>query len=379
MYYLSSESVTPGHPDKMCDRISDTILDTYLSQDPYARVAVECFVSNNDLIIGWEVSSSASVDIEALARQAIIDIWYNHPTTYFDGHTCQITNLLHTQSPDIAQGVDNWWAWDQWIMFGYATNETPSYLPLTIDLAHRLAKQLTQAREHHILDYLLPDGKTQVTVQYDEENNPSIHTIVISTQHRPHTDQDLLKADLIQHVIKPVVGEHRHDDIILHINPTGIFEIWGPVGDAGLTGRKIIVDTYGGIARHGGGAFSGKDPTKVDRSGAYMARYLAKNIVASGCADRCEIQLSYAIGIAEPLSIYLETFWTEKTTHKDIIQTIRDHIDLTPQWIIDRLQLRTQHYQQTTAFWHFGRSEFSRESLDATEIFAKLLGKSLQD
>ena len=374
MYYLTSESVTPWHPDKICDRISDAILDAYLRQDPQARVACECFITTDRLIIWGEINSTATVDIEAIARQEIIAIGYNHPDTYFDGHTCIITNLLHTQSPDIALGVDSGGAGDQGLMFWYATDETQTYLPLSIHLAHALAQSLTHVRQSSLLDYLLPDGKTQVTIAYDDQGQAHVHTIVLSSQHKAEVTQEQLRADIIIHVIKPTLGNYRHEDIILHINPTGLFTIGGPVGDCGLTGRKIIVDTYGGIARHGGGAFSGKDPTKVDRSGAYMARYLAKNIVAAGLAQRCELQISYAIGVAQPLSLFIETFGTGKIPEQDIIDTIREHFDLSPRGIITQLDLLRQDYTKSSSFGHFGREGFSWERLDRVKVFQKLLG-----
>lgn len=373
MYYLTSESVTPGHPDKICDRISDAILDAYLAQDPHARVACECFITTDRLIIGGEINSSAQVDVEAIARQAIIAIGYDHPDTYFDGHTCTITNLLHTQSPDIALGVDTGGAGDQGLMFWYASNETSSYLPLSIHLAHALAQSLTQLRQSSVLDYLLPDGKTQVTIGVDDEGNAQVHTVVLSSQHKAQVSQEQLRSDIIAQVIKPTLGEYRHEGIILHINPTGLFTIGGPVGDCGLTGRKIIVDTYGGIARHGGGAFSGKDPTKVDRSGAYIARYLAKNIVAAWLADRCELQISYAIGVAQPLSLFIETFGTGTVEEQAIIDTITQNFDLSPRGIISLLDLTQQNYTKTSSFGHFGREGFSWERLDSLEIFKKLL------
>lgn len=373
MYYLTSESVTSGHPDKICDRISDAILDGYLAQDPDARVACECFITADRLVIWWEINSSAQVDVEAIARQTIIDIGYDHADTCFDGRSCEITNLLHTQSPDIARGVDTGGAGDQWLMFGYASNETTSYLPLSIHLAHKLAQSLTQVRQSKTLDYLLPDGKTQVTIQYDKSWKAHIHTIVLSSQHTDDISQEQLKADIVEHVIKPTLGDYRHQDIIFHINPTGVFRIGGPVWDCWLTWRKIIVDTYGGIARHGGGAFSGKDPTKVDRSGAYIARYLAKNIVAAWLADRCELQISYAIGVAQPLSLFIETFGTGKVAVESIIDTISSHFDLSPAGIIKKLDLLTQNYTKTSAFWHFGREGFAWEELDSVEVFEKLL------
>jgi S-adenosylmethionine synthetase len=373
MYYLTSESVTPWHPDKLCDRISDAVLDACLAQDPFSRVACECFATTGLLIIGGEISTTAIVDIEAIAREEVIAIGYNHPDTYFDGHTCGVLNLVHRQSPDIALGVDTGGAGDQGIMFGYASNETDVYMPTTIYYAHRLAERLTFVRNENILDYLLPDGKTQVTIKVDDDARISIDTVVLSTQHKPSVSQEQLKQDIITHVIKPVLQDHRHDAITLHINPTWLFTIGGPVGDAGLTGRKIIIDTYGGIGRHGGGAFSGKDPTKVDRSAAYMARYLAKNIVAAWLCDRCEIQLSYAIGVAQPLSLFVETFGTATVDSQRIVDAIRSHFDLSPWGIITRLGLRTVQYKDTTAFWHFGRDGFSREALDSVGVFASLL------
>lgn len=373
-YYITSESVTPGHPDKLCDRISDAVLDACLAQDPLSRVACECYATTGIVIVWWEITTKAIIDIEAIAREQIITIGYDSQEACFDGHTCGILNLVHTQSPDIALGVDTGWAGDQGIMFWYATNETSSYLPLSIHLAHRLAEQLTTVRQSHLLDYLLPDGKTQVTIRYDDQWQAHVDTIVLSTQHKADIDQTTLRADVIEHVIKPVLGNYRHDDITFHINPTGLFTIGWPTGDCGLTGRKIIIDTYGGIGRHGGGAFSGKDPTKVDRSGAYIARYLSKNIVAAGLCNRCEIQLSYAIGVAQPLSIFLECFGTERVTISTILETISKNFDLSPNGIITKLDLRHQEYIKTTAFWHFGREGFSWESLDSVKIFKALLG-----
>ena len=372
-YYITSESVTPGHPDKLCDRISDAVLDACLAQDPLSRVACECYATTGIVIVGGEITTKAHIDIEAIAREQIIAIGYDSQEACFDGHTCGILNLLHTQSPDIALWVDTGGAGDQGIMFWYATNETSSYLPLSIHFAHRLAEKLTLVRQSQILDYLLPDGKTQVTIQYHDDGSATVDTIVLSTQHKASIDQSTLKSDIITHVIQPVLGKYRHDDIIFHINPTGLFTIGGPTGDCWLTGRKIIIDTYGGIGRHGGGAFSGKDPTKVDRSGAYIARYLAKNIVAAGLCDRCEIQLSYAIGVAQPLSIFLECFGTEKVAIVDILATIKDNFDLSPNGIINKLDLRHQEYINTTAFGHFWREWFSWENLDSVEVFKALL------
>ena len=372
-HYLTSESVTPGHPDKLCDRISDAVLDACFAQDPTSRVACECYATTWVVIVWWEITTNANINIEEIARREITAIWYNNAAAHFDGNTCAIINLVHKQSPDIAVGVDTGGAGDQWIMYGYATNETPAYIPLPVYYAHKLAERLYHVRQQNILPYLLPDGKTQVTVHYGDDGNVAIDTIVLSTQHTLAVDQETLRKDIVKEVIVPVLGEYFHPGITYHINPTGIFNIWWPTGDCGLTGRKIIIDTYGGIGRHGGGAFSGKDPTKVDRSGAYMARYLAKNIVASGLCDKCEIQLSYAIGVVQPLSLYLDCFGTHKVPVQTIIDTIRTHFDLSPKGIIDTLHLRQQHYIDTTAFGHFGRQGFSWEEVDSVGVFAPLL------
>lgn len=370
---LSSESVTPWHPDKICDRISDAILGACLEQDPNARVACECFITTDTVVVGGEISCSADIDIPSIVRKQIVDIWYDSEVACFDGNNCTIINLVHTQSPDIAVWVDSGGAGDQWLMYWYATDETDVYMPLTIHLAHRLSEKLTQVRLSSILDYLLPDGKTQVTVSYDEQDRPKVHAVVLSTQHLADVSQEKIHKDIISNVIKPVLGDLWHDDIVLHINPTGIFTIGWPIWDTGLTGRKIIVDTYGGIGRHGGGAFSGKDPTKVDRSGAYMARYLAKNIVASRLANRCEIQISYAIGVAQPLGIYLDCFGTAKVDPDKIVKLIYDQFDLSPRGIISKLDLTKQKYIDTTAFWHFWREWFSWERLDSVWVFESLL------
>ncbi len=372
-HYITAESVTPWHPDKLCDRISDAVLDACFAQDPHARVACECYATTWVVIVWGEITTTANINIEDIARKEIIAIWYNNSDACFDGNTCAILNLVHRQSPDIAVWVDTGWAWDQWIMFWYATDETPAYMPLPIWYAHRLAEKLYTVRQQWVLPYLLPDGKTQVTVKYNDDGSIAIDTVVLSTQHTPAIDQKTLHTDIIREVIAPVLWEYMHDGITFHINPTGIFTIGGPTGDCGLTGRKIIIDTYGGIWRHGWWAFSGKDPTKVDRSGAYIARYLAKNIVASGIANTCEIQISYAIGVAQPISIYVDCFGTEKVSIDTITKTIHNSFDLSPAGIIKHLKLREQKYLPTTSFGHFGREEFSWEKLDNTNIFASLL------
>lgn len=372
VYYLTSESVTPWHPDKLCDRISDAVLDACLEQDPYARVACECYATTWVIIVWWEITTTAKINIEEIARKEICAIWYDSSEAHFDGSNCAIINLVHTQSPDIAVWVDRGGAGDQGIMFWYATNETPSYLPVPIYYAHRLAEKLYQVRQEGILSYLLPDGKTQVTAIYEWDKCVGIDTVVISAQHKENVDQGKLRADIIEYVIKPVLEELLTSETKFHINPTGVFHIGWPKGDCGLTGRKIIIDTYGWIGRYGGGAFSGKDPTKVDRSGAYMARYLAKNIVAAGLCDKCEIQLSYAIGVAQPISLYLDCFGTGKIDSEIIAETIRDNIDLSPSEIISLLKLKNQSYLPTTAFWHFGREEFSWEKLGHVELFKNI-------
>ncbi len=361
---ITSESVAAGHPDKLCDQISDALLDAYLSQDPHARVACECLVTTDHLTIAGEITSTAQVNHAEVARKTIIDIGYDRPDLFFDGHTCAITDLIHTQSPDIAQGVDTWGAGDQGLMYGFACDETPDLMPAPIWYAHRLAKQLHDVRSQQILWYLRPDGKTQVTIAYDEHGKPMrIDTIVLSTQHGPEVSQTQLHADIKKHVILPIAGELIDADTIFHINPTGTFVIGGPHGDTGLTGRKIIVDTYGGVGRHGGGAFSGKDPTKVDRSAAYMARYLAKRIVAEGRASRCEVQLSYAIGVAQPVSVHVETFGTEQRSTKEIEQRIKKSFDLSPAGIIAFLHLKQPIYQKTASYGHFGRNDVSWEQV----------------
>ena len=369
---FTSESVTEGHPDKICDQISDAILDACLEQDPFSRVACECLITTNKLIIAGEITTQAQVNYEAIARKVICDIGYDSEEKFFDGKKCEVEVLIHTQSPDIAMGVDTWGAGDQGIMFGYASNETQSFLPMPIDLAHKLASQLSKVRKSWLLPFLRPDGKTQVSVEYENGKAKRIATIVVSTQHSKDITQEELHKAIKDEVIVPIIGELMDEQTLIHINPTGSFYVGGPVGDCGLTGRKIIVDSYGGMGRHGGGAFSGKDPTKVDRSAAYMARYLAKNIVASGLCEKCELQISYAIGVKQPVSLFLEDFWTAKVEKKLILETIQTHFDLSPQWIIDFLQLRKPIYKTTASYGHFGKQELSREQLGSLDLFRKL-------
>lgn len=369
---FTSESVTEGHPDKICDQISDAILDACLEQDPFSRVACECLITTNKLIIAGEITTQAQVNYEAIARKVICDIGYDSEEKFFDGKSCEVEVLIHTQSPDIAMGVDTWGAGDQGIMFGYASNETQSFLPMPIDLAHKLAFQLSKVRKTWLLPFLRPDWKTQVSVEYENGKAKRIATIVVSTQHSKDITQEELHKAIKDEVIAPIVGELMDEQTLIHINPTGNFYIGGPVGDCGLTGRKIIVDSYGGMGRHGGGAFSGKDPTKVDRSAAYMARYLAKNIVASELCEKCELQISYAIGVTQPVSLFLEDFWTAKVEKKLILETIQTHFDLSPHWIIDFLQLRKPTYKATASYWHFWREIFPWEQLGSLELFRKL-------
>ena len=369
---FTSESVTEGHPDKMADQISDSILDAILAQDPEGRVACETLVTTGQVHVVGEISTNCYVDIPKIIRKTITDIGYTRAKYGFDAETCGILVSLDEQSPDIAQGVNKAiearegnmdeaeaiGAGDQGMMFGYATNETKEFMPLPIALAHRLARRLTEVRKHGELSYLRPDGKTQVTIEYADGKPVAVDTIVISTQHDDRVALDQIRKDLVEKVIKPVVpAELMREDTRIFINPTGKFVIGGPQGDSGLTGRKIIVDTYGGWARHGGGAFSGKDPTKVDRSAAYAARYVAKNIVAAGLADRCEIQLAYAIGVAYPVSIMVDTFGTHKIDEEKIEALVEKHFDLRPAGIIRMLDLRRPIYRQTAAYGHFGRTD----------------------
>lgn len=370
--FLTSESVTAGHPDKICDQISDAILDACLTQDKNARVACEVLISGKHLIIAGEITTTALVDYKAIAKQVITQIGYDSRDSGFNPDEAEIECIIQTQSPDIAIGVDSWGAGDQGIMFGYATNETSSFLPMSIDLAHKLAHQLETVRKNWIIPQLGPDGKTQVTICIEDGQISHIDTIVISSQHSAEISLAELQKQIKKEVIEPICWELITEQTKIYINPTGIFLIWWPSGDTGLTGRKIIVDTYGGMSRHGGGAFSGKDPTKVDRSWAYMARYLAKNIVASGLCSKCEIQISYAIGVAQPISIFIEDFWTAKCDLSQLSETILKHFDLSPQGIINFLNLKRPIYQQTACYGHFGKENLPREKLESIKLFKSL-------
>jgi len=363
-YYFTSESVTEGHPDKLADLISDAILDECLKQDENSRVAVETFLSGNTVNVAGQVTSRAIINIDELVRNVIHEIGYDNENTDIDYRTCKIISEITKQSPDIAMGVDIGGAGDQGIMFGYACNETEEYMPYAISMANKLAKKLTEVRRKNIIPYLRPDGKTQVTVEYENDKPKRIETIVISTQHLDNISMEKLKVDIIEKVIFPIIPNNMLDkDTKIYINPTGRFVIGGPLGDTGLTGRKIIVDTYGGYARHGGGAFSGKDSTKVDRSASYMLRHIAKNIVANGYAQKCEIQVSYGIGIEEPLSIHVNTYGTGIKTDEEIINIIKENFDLTPKGIIKYLGLKNPIYTKTTNYGHFGKKELSWETI----------------
>ena len=363
-YYFTSESVTEGHPDKLCDTISDAILDAYIKQDKNSRVAVETFASGNEITIAGQVTSKGKVDIEELVRNKIKTVGFDNANIDMDYKTCTIHINITKQSQDIALGVDIGGAGDQGIMFGYASDETKEYMPLAINLAHQLAHRLTQVRKDGIIKYLRPDGKTQVTVEYEDDKPKRIETILISAQHNPEVEQETLIKDIKEKVINAIIPRKMMDEKTkIYINPTGRFVIGGPLGDTGLTGRKIIVDTYGGYARHGGGAFSGKDPRKVDRSAAYMLRYIAKNIIANGYAKKCELQISYAIGMKEPLSICINTFGTATIPENEIIGLIRNKFDLTPEGIIRYLDLKQPIYEKTTNYGHFGKKDLPWEQI----------------
>ncbi len=370
-FLFTSESVTEGHPDKIADQISDSILDACLEQDPYSRVACETLTCTGLVVIAGEITTKAYVDFQSLVRNTVAEIGYTHSEYGFDSNTCAVISTINKQSPDIAQGVDTGGAGDQGMMFGYATNETPELMPLPISLAHRLAEKLSEVRKNGTMPYLRPDGKSQVTVEYEEVGKPSrIDAVVISTQHDENVTNEQLRAEIQKHVIEAVIpAELLDSNTKFHINPTGRFVIGGPMGDSGLTGRKIIVDTYGGMGRHGGGAFSGKDATKVDRSAAYMARYVAKNIVAAGLADRCEVQLAYAIGVAEPVSVLVDTFGTGTLEPQQLTELVRSTFQLTPKGIIDTLQLRRPIFKKTAAYGHFGRTgdSFTWEATDKAQ------------
>ncbi len=356
-FVFTSESITEGHPDKMADSISDSILDAILSEDPVARVACETLVTTGLALVSGEITTTSSVNIPRVVREVAKQIGYTRAEYGFDATHSSVLTSIDEQSPDIAMGVDQLGAGDQGMMFGYACKETPQLMPLPIMTAHQLTRRLTIARKEKILDFLRPDGKSQVSVQYTD-GQPSIRAVVISTQHDPEIDTVDLREAIVEEIIKPIIPiTLRHPDIVYHINPTGRFVTGGPQGDTGLTGRKIIADTYGGMGRHGGGAFSGKDPTKVDRSAAYAARHVAKNIVAAGLAERCEVQLSYAIGVVEPTSIMVETFGTSNLSDEKLTQLVTHHFDLTPLGIIEGLELRQPIYRQTAAYGHFGREE----------------------
>jgi len=383
-FLFTSESVTEGHPDKICDNISDAFLDEYLRQDPNSRVAVETMVTTDFVAVSGEVTSKADFDQKAqeeLVRKTIREIGYDNKDLMFDADTCQVNLRLHSQSPDISQGISateekEQGAGDQGLMFGYATNETEELMPMPILLAHKLTQKLSEVRKDKTLPWVRPDGKSQVSVRYEDNKPTKIETVVVATQHAPDISQEEISKEIIDKVIKPVLGNLWNDEIKIYINPTGKFVIGGPHGDAGLTGRKIIVDTYGGFGRHGGGAFSGKDPSKVDRSACYMSRYIAKNLVAAGLADRCEVQLAYAIGIAEPVSLYVNTFGTNKIPENQIEDMVRKNFDMKPSGIISQLDLKRPIYKKTASYGHFGRNEpeFTWEKTDRVEILKQSAG-----
>lgn len=377
-HLFTSESVTEGHPDKIADQISDAVLDAIISQDPTCRVACETILTTGLAFVAGEITTSCYVEIPDVVRETIKNIGYTRAKYGFDYETCGVMTSIHNQSPDIAMGVDTGGAGDQGLMFGFATNETPELMPMPILLSHKLTRKLSELRKNGTLDYLRPDGKSQVTIEYIDGKPRYVNTVVISTQHSPDVKTDDLREAILELVIKPTIPPELIDPkkIIYHINPTGRFVTGGPMGDTGLTGRKIIVDTYGGMGRHGGGAFSGKDPSKVDRSACYMARYVAKNLIAAGVAEKCEVQLAYAIGVAEPVSVLVDTFDTSKLPQDKITRLVRDHFPLTPKGMIDHLRLRRPIYKKTAAYGHFGRTEpeFTWERTDLADTIKKAAG-----
>src|SRR5262245_6746538 len=380
-FLFTSESVTEGHPDKIADQISDAILDACLEEDAYSRVACETLTATGLVVIAGEITTKTYVDFQKVVRGVVQSIGYDNALYGFDSNTCAVISSINKQSGDIAMGVDTGGAGDQGMMFGYATNENDDFMPTAIALAHKLTQRLSEVRKNGMLPYLRPDGKSQVTVEYGPDHKPKrVDAVVISTQHAETVDNKTLRADILQHVIQAAIPANLLDaDPKYHINPTGRFVIGGPMGDTGLTGRKIIVDTYGGMGRHGGGAFSGKDPTKVDRSACYMARYIAKNVVAAGLADRCEVQLAYAIGVAEPVSVLVDTFGTSKISEDKLEELVRDNFQLTPKGIIESLKLRRPIYRKTAVYGHFGRNDpdFTWEATDkAARLREQGLGKA---
>ena len=377
-FLFTSESVTEGHPDKIADQISDAILDAIIAEDPMCRVACETLVTTGLAFVAGEITTDVYVEIPDIVRETIRDIGYTRAKYGFDYETCSVITSIHSQSPDIAMGVDTGGAGDQGLMFGYATNETPELMPMPILLAHKLTRRLTEMRRKEILPYLRPDGKSQVTIEYKDGKPSCVETVVISTQHSPDVALKEIREDIIEKVIKPIIPKALLDEerITYHVNPTGRFVVGGPQGDTGVTGRKIIVDTYGGVGSHGGGALSGKDPSKVDRSASYMARYIAKNLVAAGLCDKCEVQLAYAIGVPDPVSILVDTFKTGKIPQEKIIKLVRAHFPMTPKGMIDHLKLRRPIYKKTAAYGHFGRQEpeFTWERTDLAETIKKEAG-----